>query len=215
MKSLKIITGRDRELLQALALKVRLVSLRQIADHWFGGDVANARRRLRQLVAAGLLQRVNVTARPTPLLVGPVVVWQPGQLAPDFGKVARLIETRWHHRPVRHCATFIATTKTANAFGGKARGELKRPLQATHDLGVAAVWLRLHREQSDLAAAWRSEDLLAHTRRGHGDKFPDAFVVNTADEIVAVIEFSGGYDTDRVREFHADCESRRLPYQLW
>ncbi len=215
MKSPKIITGRDRELLQALALKVRLFSLRQIAEHWFGNDVANARRRLRQLVAGGLLQRINITARPTPSLTGPVVVWQPGQPSPDFGRVARLIETRWHHRPVRHCATFITTAKTANAFGGKARGELKHPLQATHDLGVAAVWLRLHRDQPHLAMAWRGEDFMAHTRRAYRDKLPDAFVVNSDDDVIAVIEFGGGYDADRVHEFHADCASRRLPYQLW
>lgn len=209
------ITGRDHELLQALTQKVRLLSLRQIAEHWFGGDVANARRRLRQLVAAGLLHRINIAVRPTPPLPGPVVVWQFGKPTPDFGRAAWQIETRWHHRPVRLCATFIATAKTSNAFGGKSRGELKHPLQATHDLGVAAVWLRLQAEQPEVAAAWRSEDLLAHTRRAHGDKVPDAFIVDSSGEVVAVIEFGGGYDADRIRDFHADCSRRRLPYQLW
>lgn len=215
MKRPQYITGRDRELLQALTLKVRLFSLRQIAEHWFGQDVANARRRLRQLELAGLLQRVTLAARPTPPLFEPIVVWQPGNAAPDFGRAAWQIESRWHDRPVRHCATYIATAKTANAFGGKARGELKRPLQATHDLGVAAIWLRLRVVSPQLAAAWRGEDLLAHTRRGPGDKLPDAFLVDVAGEVVSVIEFGGSYDAARVQAFHADCARRQLPYQLW
>ena len=43
------ITNRDREILQALVQKVRLFSQRQIADHWWDGELANARRRLKRL----------------------------------------------------------------------------------------------------------------------------------------------------------------------
>lgn len=215
MKLRILLTARDQELLLVLTQKVRLLSLRQIAEHWFGGDVANARRRLRQLTQAGLLTRFDVAVRPTPPLQDPVAVWQPGLPAPDVGRTAQVLRWRWMHRPVRLCATYIATAKTANAFGGKARGELKRPLQATHDLGVAAIWLRLRVVSPQLAAAWRGEDLLAHTRRGPGDKLPDAFLVDAAGEVVSVIEFGGSYDAARVQAFHADCARRQLPYQLW
>jgi hypothetical protein len=80
-------------------------------------------------------------------------------------------------------------------------------------LGVAAVWLRLHAQAPAWAAAWKSEDLLAHTRRG--EKLPDAFVVNEAGETTWVIEFGGSYDVHRVQQFHDDCEYRNLPYQIW
>jgi hypothetical protein len=39
--------------------------------------------------------------------------------------------------------------------------------------------------------------------------------VDAQDQVAWVIEFGGGYDTHRVKEFHADCLQRSLPYQLW
>lgn len=215
MKSFVILTARDQALLKALALRVRLFSLRQVAAHWFGGDVSNARRRLRQLEALGLVQSVKVNARPTPRLIAPVIQWHPGDPAPRFGHVAETLTKRWLNRPTRICRAFLATSKTANLFGGKARGELKRPLQATHDLGVAAVWMVLDAHSPERADRWRSEDLLAHTRNKPGDKLPDAFIVNESDNVIEVIEFGGAYDAARVRDFHQDCEHRRTPYELW
>jgi hypothetical protein len=93
------------------------------------------------------------------------------------------------------------------------RGELKHPTQATHDLGVAAVWLRLQEVAPEWATAWRGEDLFAHTR--HGEKIPDAFIVDANEQVTWVIEFGGAYDRERLRAFHADCASRRVSYQIW
>jgi len=87
-------------------------------------------------------------------------------------------------------------------------------LQATHDLGVAALWLRLLSAAPQWAAAWRSEDLLAHTRSG--EKLPDAFIVDQAGQVQWVLEFAtDNYDAQRIREFHDDCAVRHLPYQIW
>jgi len=47
------------------------------------------------------------------------------------------------------------------------------------------------------------------------ESLPDAFIVDDEDVVLWVIEFGGGYDTERVQEFHLDCVSRNLPYQLW
>ena len=47
------LTNRDPEILQALVQKVRLFSHRQIADHWWNGELANARRRLKRLANSG------------------------------------------------------------------------------------------------------------------------------------------------------------------
>ena len=52
-------TDRDRELLQALAQRVRLFSQRQVADHLWNGELANARRRLKRLQQAGLVTKVD------------------------------------------------------------------------------------------------------------------------------------------------------------
>jgi hypothetical protein len=207
------ITSRDHEILLGLVRKVRLFSQRQIADHWFGGELVNARRRLGRLAQRALLARLNVQARPAPPIDAPLVSWQPQDPAPDFGQIAYRCQQRWRHRPTRPCTVWTATERAAQFFGGVGRGDLKNPLQATHDLGVAAVWLRLTAVAPHWAAAWRSEDLLAHTRRG--EKLPDAFIVDEAEQVQWVIEFAGGYDTERVEAFHRDCAARGLPYQLW
>jgi hypothetical protein len=93
------------------------------------------------------------------------------------------------------------------------RGEVKRETQATHDLGVAQVWLQLDLRSPQLADAWRGEDVMALTRQRQ--KLPDAFIVDTAGATLCVIEFGGSYDEPRIREFHEDCADRALPYQLW
>lgn len=207
------ITRRDEEIAQALVQKVRLFSQRQVADHWWNGELTNARRRLKRLAHSGLVARITVQARPVPLLESPLVIWQPGNLAPDPGQIAYRCQQRWRTRPSRPCTAWIATERAAQLFGGVCRGELKHALQATHDLGVAAVWLRLRQVSPDWAVAWRSEDVLAHTRRGQ--KLPDAFIVDQNEKVIWVIEFGGGYDTERVQAFHEDCAHRAIPYQLW
>ncbi len=108
---------------------------------------------------------------------------------------------------------FIATERAARLIGGIARSRLKQPTQATHDLGVAQVWLHFRSVDPARSEAWRGEDVMAHTR--HGEKLPDAFLVDEKSRTVAIIEFGGSYDTRRVRDFHNDCLTRNLPYQIW
>jgi len=91
-------------------------------------------------------------ARPAPIFESPLVTWKPGNAAPDFGKISYRCQARWRSRPARQCVVWLATEVASHAFGGTARGELRHPTQATHDLGVAAVWLRLHQ----VAPKWAS-----------------------------------------------------------
>ena len=207
------LTQRDRAIVAALVLRVRLLSQRQTADHWWNGDTANVRRRLSQLANHGLVQRITVQARTLPVLESPLISWRPGDPTPDLGSIAWQCQSRWRGRAVRPCTAWIATETAARQFGGVGRGELKHPAQATHDLGVAAVWLRLNEIAPQWAQAWRGEDVMAHTRRG--EKLPDAFIVDGAQKVTGVIEFGGSYDALRVTEFHEDCVARSLPYQLW
>jgi hypothetical protein len=208
-----MLTERDKQVLSALLLKVRLMSLKQLAGGWWGGETVNARRRLKLLTAGGLLQPLTVAARTLPPLDAPVIVWQPDDPVPDFSGVSRQLQSRWRRRAVRPTRAFIATPKAAQLLGGRGNLQLKHPTQATHDLGVAAVWLHLNEHAPAWAEAWRGEDLLAHTRRG--ETLPDAFIVDEEHEPLWVIEFGGAYDAGRVQEFHEDCQVRQLPYQMW
>lgn len=206
-------TERDQRILMALVLKVRLFSLRQIATHWWNGEVANARRRLRQLAADHLVSRVTVPVRALPALTKPIVSWEPGQQTPAADAIAYRLKTRLRNRPIRSVTAWVATERSSQLFGGRCRGELKHRTQATHDLGVSAIWLHFDARAPQWADAWQGEDLLAHTRRG--EKLPDAFIVDPQGVVVCVIEFGGDYDARRIREFHADCVERELPYQIW
>jgi hypothetical protein len=208
-----ILCDRDQEILVALTQKVRILGLRQVADHWYGSDRANARRRLRILVAAGMLTRATVLARPLPVLLTPLATWMPGEPIPDAGVISNRLKSRWRKRPVRRCRVVLATPRAAQLLGSNATGVLTRSLQSSHDLGVAAVWLHFDRTDPDRAAAWRGEDVMAHTRRG--EKCPDAFLVDARGEVQSVIEFGGDYGPERVRAFQLDCEDRRLPYEIW
>ena len=207
------LTERDQATVDATVSKVRLLGLRQVADHWWDGDLANARRRLRLLVDVDLLKRITVHARTLPAIDRPIAIWQPNQAAPSAGQVAQALQSRWRRRAVRAQTAYIATARAIQLFGGKGRGELKNPLQATHDLGVAAVWLHLDTHDPELADAWKGEDLMADTRRG--EKCPDAFIVEDSGDVRCVIEFGGAYDANRVRAFHRDCSDRATPYQIW
>lgn len=204
---------RDREILQALSINVRLFSQTQIADHWFEGDKANTRRRLRQLADENLIIGVMVRARTLPDLIRPVITWRPGDGEPNFAKASYSLRGRWTGRSVRTVSTYVATERASRLYGGRGYGELKKPTQAGHDLGVSQIWLQLAESSPAWAEAWRGEDVMAHTRRGQ--KLPDGFVVNSKNEVVCVMEFGGSYDQQRVKAFHEDCCERDLPYQMW
>lgn len=210
------LVSRDDDILRTLALKVRLLTLDQVAAGWWGpteAGLAGARRRLARLAAAGLVRRLRVPVRPLPPLEAPVVAWHPGAPAPDFDAASWCLQSRWSDGP-RLATVVLATRFGANQYGGRLRGELRRGLQATHDLGVAAVYLRLRASNPEAADAWIGEDVLAPHRRG--EKLPDAVLAGGAGQRPRlVLEFGGAYDAARVADFHEDCAERQLPYELW
>ncbi len=203
---------RDLVLLEALALRVRLLGQRQIADALWSSHLANARRRLSRLAEDGLLVKQIVPARPLPEFYDPVVRWQPGQQPPHFGAIAYQLQNRWKFRALRPTVVYFPTAQTVTQFGG---GDRSRSMvtQVTHDLGVTAVWLRFHLHSPKLAANWSGEDLLASSPLGQ--KQPDAALLNSAGDPEMLIEFGGAYGATRIAEFHNYAAACGLPYQIW
>ena len=107
------LTERDQELLHALVCKVRLFALRQAAEHWWLGDIANARRGLKRLNSVGLVERIAVRSRSLPRIDQPVSVWQPGGQEPDHSAVANSLQHRWKGRAVREASACVATDHAA------------------------------------------------------------------------------------------------------
>jgi hypothetical protein len=216
------LTDRDREILIALTHKVRLLSLEQIARTWWGASpsgIATARKRLTLLTGkaavnsayTNVMRRLRLNAHPELKLSGPIFTWSPGDPAPPFGALAYRLQTRWKEA-VRPTTVYIATEKAARYFGGFG-GKLRRPLQATHDLHVAQIYLHFLTTDPARAAAWVSEERFAPERRH--EKLPDAVLHDAHGNITLVIEFGGAYDAKHVERVHRDCVTRSLPYELW
>ncbi len=59
----------------------------------------------------------------------------------------------------------------------------------------------------------RDEDAVA-TRWGW-TKIPDAVLCDAAGRPVRAVDFGGAYRDERLRDFHAACAEKSLPYELW
>ena len=211
MKQLRL-RHRDMILLEALALRIRLISQKQAAEAFWECHIPNARRRLKQLAVAEFLQRASAPAQPLPEMVQPVVRWQPGQEPPNANRVSYRLKQRWKFRVLIPTIVYCATERTVLQFGGKARSQNK-VTQVTHDLGLTATWIRYYQESSRETSFWVGEDVLAPTRRRQ--KLPDAALLDRSGNPALLIEFGGSYAADRVAAFHEDAASRQLPYHLW
>lgn len=109
----RVLSARDLEVLLALLHKVRVLSMRQLTDHWWNSEPANARRRLAMLVDADLLQKVKLSARNLPTLFEPVVEWHPQERVPDFGAVSYRLKSRWKQRAARTITAYVASERAS------------------------------------------------------------------------------------------------------
>lgn len=208
-------TERDREIVSTLASKVRMLSFDEIVRRWWPPSksaVTNARRRLAMLIDENLLVKEPVSARPMLPLTAPVFRWRPGQEPPSFGELSWKLKSRWTES-AREVTVYLATRRAAGIYSGRADGRVKNESQATHDIHLGALYLKLCQEAPVIAAGWIGEEVLAPTRRGQ--KLPDAIVHDGQGRPRLVIEFGGAYPADRLEAFHEDCAARELPYELW
>lgn len=210
------LTARDREIIASLCCSIRMIALDQVAKSWWpdsNSSIELARRRLAILIENGLITTATVFAAKLPEIVRPIAGWSPGDLQPDFGAIAWNLQSRWKEPP-RQCRTYLATSLAAKHFGGRANGKPKHQYQATHDLGLTEVYLRLREDRPELSPHWIGEDLVSPHRRRQ--KLPDAIIAESPSATPKlIIEFGGSYDKERVTDFHQDCERRALPYEIW
>jgi hypothetical protein len=209
------LTERERQFIQALASKIRVLTFEQLSGMWWPDSDSgrtNARRRLAELTEHELLTRTRVHARPLLKLSLPLCRWKPGESDPDFNALAYQLHERWRE-PLQTMTAYLATKRAAGIFGGVAQGRIKNPSQASHDIHLSGVYLHFLRTAPALAAGWVGEDVLAPSRVDQ--KLPDAILHDAEGRPRLAIEFGGSYQAVRIAEFHADCAARSLPYELW
>lgn len=206
-----MITDRDREIVGTLLEKVRMVSHPQAASTWWRGNTRAAARRLRRLAAGGWVIGERLLARPLLALDAPLFAWEPGDPPPDYGRLSYRAQARWRE-PAVPTLVWYAGPVAAARLGGHARGAVKNHCQVTHDLHVAALYLKLLRSGDPRATAWVGEDALPPGLLG--SYVPDAVLMHRGMPVRA-IEFGGAYPPERFERFHEHCSFDQLPYEIW
>lgn len=209
-------TERDHQILEALARKVRIMSLPQIAGAWWAtleSPEQHARARLLDLYNAGFVGCLDLLSVPLIELSEPVATWSPGEPAPNPGAVSWRLVSRWPKLDPVRVTIFHATEATHNQYGGARTPRLPKADQVAHDLHVAQLYLAFLRERTEEAARWIGED--ARRLSGFWLKDPDAVIDLGDARPPHVVEFGGRYDAERVEAFHRDCAKRDRSYELW
>jgi len=207
-----------RGILVALTHYIRLLTLAQAHRTWWSQRTLQAARaKLKMLVADEFLVERRFLVHPELPLLEPVLRWKPGQPTPECGPVSYQLRNRWTDSVVP-TVCYLATRKAAKLYGGFSGGSrrdglLRHPFQATHDVHVSALYLRLLKSEPEAAKRWIPEEKLE--LQNHGGKLFDAVIVNASGVPERVVEFGGGYRVTRVKILHGECARKALPYELW
>lgn len=206
---------RDDRILWTLTHRLRVMSIRQIAGTWWDDPLSStARSRLRQLAGTGIIEVKPTMAHPEIELTAPVLTWRPGDPEPDFGAVAYRLKSRWKQAPIS-TPLVHATRVAVRMFGGFTGGRGPRPSEATHDLHLAQVFLRLQKSDPKLAKSWCSESEQYAEGRGRNERLPDAIIRGRrgGSPPTRIIEFGGAYSKPKLIEFHQAMS--RFFYEVW
>lgn len=209
-----LFSERDRDILEALVLRVRVFSLPQLGRTWWGNTAnpdLNAWQRMQMLQRDNLVVTFSGISHPELPLQKPVATWSPGTPEPAFGQISYRLQSRWALPPV--ATKYVTATRTARRHFGGAKGRLPRERELTHDIHLAAVYLRLRHENPSAAQQWISDETIQEQRGHTREKLPDAILNLPSGRLV--IEFGGAYGKEKLQGFHDYCEQQALPYEIW
>jgi hypothetical protein len=208
-----LLTERDLDLVETLALRVRMLTVQHAAAIWWpkARSLRTLRRRLESLAAVGWIELRIVNAHPPLPVTRPLFRWKPGAAEPDTDNIASQLRGRWSQaaRPTEVC---VASPLAACLLGSTAR-RLPPPEHRDHDLRLASVYVHYRKALPRLASLWVGEHALP--KAGYRIKDPDAFLRDRSGRVFRVIESAGRYSAAQVESFHEHCVEFALPYELW
>jgi hypothetical protein len=191
-----------RELLAVLALRVRVLSVLQIARTWPKAIAA-----LKRLEAQALVLSFTVVAHPELPLNEPIIRWTKSGDLPDFGQASYRLRSRWN-LPGVPTKCVIASRAAGRMFGGHG-GRYPRESEETHDIHLSAVYLRFRSMSPEAASTWIHEEEIKKERKQRKGKLPDALVGKDR-----VVEFGGAYKKEKLIRFHKFCVARGFDYEM-
>jgi hypothetical protein len=205
------LTARDLEVLETLATRIRVLTIGQVAGHWFGGSWTVAQRRMASLRRAGLLHLFTMQSRPPLSLREPMFAWEPSAATPDFHALSYACCVRWN-QPTTPTQLVVASPAGCVRFACKPTRQPRRS-EVSHDVTLGGVYLAILKSLPEIAQTWQSEGTLRSGGFGDRQKLPDAMVLRECR--LTVVELGGTYPAQRLEELHRFCAGRRLPYELW
>jgi hypothetical protein len=161
---------------------------------------------LRRLLRTGLVEPVEVFARPWMRLETPLAVIGRDDPEPNYDALAYAAEKRLEEP--RELTVYRATRRAANIYGGTV--PLSHQLQMGHDVQISSV-LEAHRKRGVNIDNWISEDQLG-ALKGLLPKIPDALVFGAP---IIAVEVIGDYPATRIREFVRAFNGYDWQVELW
>lgn len=210
-----VTTARDRDLLEALTKKVRVLTVAQVQRAWWGiregrSKISSAcRARLRVLESRGLIEARSRLAQLEALPNRPLAAWQDGLPEPNFADLSKVARRRFGAPPTT-VTCLVATDQAGTLLMGKG-GDWPAESELSHDLLLAEVYLYMANVLPTRARSWVGEGLIP---RAQGKRVPDAIIVRDGRHRTAV-ELVGKYTAEKLRAFHEHCVAERLAYELW
>lgn len=199
-----------------------VLSLGQITNKLFSGDRANALRSLGRLTARGYVARHKCLSRTPPIIERPLLTWHPGQNAPSAYRLAYQLNRRWLTQGTRMRQCYTAGPTLNALFGFSLAVRPQRPMQISHELGLAETYLTICEQAGDRWQRWIGELYYVACQNpaiselmGSGTQRPDALILSNEGQVECVIEFGGVYNAKRLGRFHRWCQRERLSYEIW
>lgn len=208
------LTARDLALIDALTLRIRALSVDQIARTWFSNSQdprRSALRRIATLARLGAVEQYKAHARPELALTNPIATWIPNAPVPDFEAMSYQLACRWRAPAVP--VSVIIATREAGTWRGGHGGRRPRRSELSHDLSLAGLYLKWLQRNQHEAARWISEATLRKHGFGERGILPDGMIESQGRH--KVVELGGVYAAVKLREFHRFCAMRNLAYEIW
>jgi hypothetical protein len=184
-------TDREREIVELLVSKVRIMCFEQIARTWWSLAAHgrwHAEQALERLECDKWLEHKKGLSRVVRKLSEPVFEWTPGQEPGDFSALSATLHRR-ARTPVRTMTVWMATSRAA-ALLGRHTIHGVNATQTTHDLQVAEILLYYRQSGLSISSEWLGEIEFAHFWP-YAER-PDALLTRNG-AVIRAVEYGGDY----------------------